>query len=98
MTDGAAFDLDAIAFLINENGKVRADNDFIFFNNLKSADGSVIHNGDNRTGEGDGDDETLSVDLSKVPTDVSKVILLSQFMMVKLVIKTLDKLLMLTFA
>lgn len=74
VTDGAAFDLDAIAFLVNENGKVRADNDFIFFNNLKSTDGSVVHNGDNRTGEGHGDDETLSVDLSMVPADVSKVI------------------------
>lgn len=74
VTDGVAFDLDAIAFLVNENGKVRADNDFIFFNNLKSSDGSVVHNGDNRTGEGHGDDETLSVDLSMVPADVSKVI------------------------
>ncbi|WP_343682240.1 TerD family protein [Acinetobacter baylyi] len=74
VTDGAAFDLDAIAFLVNESGKVRADNDFIFFNNLKSSDGSVVHNGDNRTGEGDGDDETLSIDLSKVPADVAKVI------------------------
>ncbi|MCG6037844.1 TerD family protein [Acinetobacter baumannii] len=74
VTDGNAFDLDAIAFLVDENGKVRADNDFIFFNNLKSSDGSVVHNGDNRTGEGHGDDETLSVDLSMVPADVSKVI------------------------
>lgn len=74
VTDGVTFDLDAIAFLVNENGKVRADNDFIFFNNLKSSDGSVVHNGDNRTGEGHGDDETLSVDLSMVPADVSKVI------------------------
>jgi tellurium resistance protein TerD len=73
-TDGQAFDLDAIAFLVGENGKVRMDTDFIFFNNLKSADGSVAHNGDNRTGEGDGDDETLSVDLSKVPADVAKVV------------------------
>ena len=74
VTDGQAFDLDAIAFLVGENGKVRADTDFIFFNNLTSSDGSVKHNGDNRTGDGDGDDETLSVDLSKVPADVSKVI------------------------
>ncbi|PTV52148.1 TerD family protein [Acinetobacter seifertii] len=74
VTDGAAFDLDAIAFLVNENGRVRADHDFIFFNNLKSSDGSVVHNGDNRTGDGAGDDETLSVDLSKVPADVAKVI------------------------
>lgn len=74
VTDGQAFDLDAIAFLVTENGKVRADNDFIFFNNLKSSDGSVVHNGDNRTGEGAGDDETLSVDLTKVPADVAKII------------------------
>lgn len=73
-TDGQAFDLDAIAFLVAENGKVRADNDFIFFNNLKSSDGSVVHQGDNRTGEGDGDDEKLTVDLSKVPADVARVI------------------------
>ncbi len=73
-TDGQAFDLDAIAFLVNEAGKVRADTDFIFFNNLKSADGSVEHTGDNRTGEGDGDDEVIKVDLSKVPADVSKVV------------------------
>ena len=73
-TDGQAFDLDAIAFLVNESGKVRADADFIFFNNLKSADGSVEHTGDNRTGEGDGDDEVIKVDLSKVPADVSKVV------------------------
>ena len=73
-TDGQAFDLDAVAFLVNESGKVRADADFIFFNNLKSADGSVEHTGDNRTGEGDGDDEIIKVDLSKVPADVSKVV------------------------
>ena len=73
-TDGQAFDLDAIAFLVNESGKVRADTDFIFFNNLKSADGSVEHTGDNRTGECDGDDEVIKVDLSKVPADVSKVV------------------------
>ena len=73
-TDGQAFHLDAIAFLVNESGKVRADTDFIFFNNLKSSDGSVEHTGDNRTGEGDGDDEVIKVDLSKVPADVSKVV------------------------
>ena len=73
-TDGQAFDLDAVAFLVNESGKVRADADFIFFNNLKSSDGSVEHTGDNRTGEGDGDDEVIKVDLPKVPADVSKVV------------------------
>lgn len=73
-TDGQAFDLDAVAFLVNDAGKVRADSDFIFFNNLKSSDGAVEHTGDNRTGEGDGDDETIKVDLTRLPADVSKVI------------------------
>lgn len=72
-TDGQAFDLDAIAFLVNDAGKVRNDQDFIFFNNLKSAEGSVEHTGDNRTGEGDGDDEVIKVDLTKIPADVTKV-------------------------
>lgn len=72
-TDGKEFDLDAIAFLVNEAGKVRNDQDFIFFNNLKSADGSVEHTGDNRTGEGDGDDEVIKVDLTKIPADVAKI-------------------------
>ena len=73
-TDGQAFDLDAVAVLVNDAGKVRADSDFIFFNNLKSNDGAVEHTGDNRTGEGDGDDETIKVDLTRLPADVSKVI------------------------
>jgi tellurium resistance protein TerD len=72
-TDGTDFDLDASAFLLVADNKVRGDNDFIFYNNLKSADGSVEHTGDNRTGEGDGDDEALKVDLSRVPADVQKV-------------------------
>lgn len=73
-TDGQDFDLDAVAFLVNEGGKVRSDTDFIFFNNLTSADGSVEHTGDNRTGEGDGDDEIVKVDLTKIPADVAKVV------------------------
>lgn len=73
-TDGAEFDLDASAFLLGANGKVRKDNDFIFYNQLKSADGSVEHTGDNRTGEGDGDDEQLKVDLSLIPADVEKIV------------------------
>lgn len=71
-TDGAEFDLDASCFLLGANGKVRSDNDFIFYNNLKSTDGSVEHTGDNRTGEGEGDDEVLNVELNKVPADVAK--------------------------
>ncbi|MDO8330717.1 MAG: TerD family protein [Fluviicoccus sp.] len=72
-TDGDKFDLDAIAFLLNTGGKVGKDADFIFFNNKASACGSVTHTGDNTTGEGDGDDEQLVVDLSKIPADVDKV-------------------------
>jgi tellurium resistance protein TerD len=73
-TDGAAFDLDAIAFLLGSNDKVRLDTDFIFYNNKKSAEGSVTHTGDNTTGEGEGDDETLIVNLEKVPADVQKIV------------------------
>ena len=72
-TDGGDFDLDSVAFLLNAQGKVRADTDFIFYNNLKSPDGSVEHAGDNRTGAGDGDDEVIHIDLAKVPADVVKV-------------------------
>ncbi|HEX7987546.1 MAG TPA: TerD family protein [Duganella sp.] len=72
-TDGAEFDLDGSAFMLKADGKVRGDNDFIFYNNLKSSDGSVVHNGDNRTGAGDGDDETLTVDLSRVPAEIDRV-------------------------
>ena len=72
-TDGSAFDLDASAFLLTASGKVRGDADFIFYNQLKSTDGSVEHTGDNRTGQGDGDDEAMKVDLSKVPADITKV-------------------------
>ena len=72
-TDGADFDLDASAFLLNDSGKVRSDADFIFYNQSKSADGSVQHIGDNRTGAGDGDDEQINIDLSNVPADVTKI-------------------------
>lgn len=72
-TDGADFDLDASAFILKSDGKVRGDSDFIFYNNLKSTDGAVQHMGDNKTGAGAGDDEVLNVDLSKVPGEVDKV-------------------------
>ncbi|MDQ2818968.1 MAG: TerD family protein [Pseudomonadota bacterium] len=71
-TDGAEFDLDGSAFLLKADGKVRADSDFIFYNNLKSTDGSVTHTGDNRSGTGDGDDEQMVVDLSKVPAEIDR--------------------------
>jgi tellurium resistance protein TerD len=73
-TDGAEFDLDASALLLGANGKVRSEADFIFYNQLKSLDGSVEHTGDNRTGAGDGDDEVIKVDLSRIPADVDKVV------------------------
>ncbi|QBH97508.1 TerD family protein [Limnobaculum zhutongyuii] len=73
-TDGADFDLDASAFLLSASGKVRGDNDFIFYNNLKSNCGSVEHTGDNRTGDGDGDDESLKINLASIPADVEKVV------------------------
>ncbi|WP_050026282.1 TerD family protein [Verrucomicrobium sp. BvORR034] len=72
-TDGAGFDLDASAFLLTPDGKVRSDADFIFFNQKESADGSVKHLGDNTTGAGDGDDEVVKVNLAGVPADVDKV-------------------------
>ncbi|WP_426173431.1 TerD family protein [Massilia sp. TWR1-2-2] len=72
-TDGAAFDLDGAIFLLDAAGKVRSDADFVFYNNLKSVDGAVVHSGDNTTGAGEGDDETINFDLSKVAADVEKI-------------------------
>ena len=76
-TDGAQFDLDASALLCGENGKVRSDADFVFYNNLTGDNGSVVHQGDNRTGEGDGDDEQIVVDLSRVSPDVAKIVVVA---------------------
>ena len=73
-TDGTEFDLDASAFMLSAAGKVRGEQDFIFYNQLKSVDGSVEHTGDNRTGAGDGDDEVIKVDLGRVPADVDKIV------------------------
>ncbi|MEA1962462.1 MAG: TerD family protein [Bacillota bacterium] len=67
------FDLDAAAFVLGPSGKVTSDQDFIFYNNLSHSSESVIHMGDNLTGEGDGDDEQILVDLSKVPATVEKI-------------------------
>lgn len=71
---GSAFDLDTEAFLVGANGKVTSDADFVFYGNLKHPSGSVEHLGDNLTGEGDGDDEQIKVDLSKVPANIEKVV------------------------
>lgn len=73
-TAGADFDLDASAFMVKEDGKVRSDSDFIFYNQTKSSCGSVEHTGDNRTGAGEGDDEAIIVRLDKVPADIQKVV------------------------
>ncbi|MDR1776521.1 MAG: TerD family protein [Desulfovibrio sp.] len=71
-TDGGDFDLDASLFMLGNNGKVRSDADFIFYNQLLSTCGSVEHTGDNRTGEGDGDDEQLKIYLTKVPQVIDR--------------------------
>ncbi|MEE1753312.1 TerD family protein [Streptomyces sp. SP18CS02] len=73
-TTGTDFDLDASALLANAEGKVTTDGNFVFFNNLKSADGSVEHTGDNLTGEGEGDDEQIKVNLASVPADIDKIV------------------------
>ena len=69
----ADFDLDASAFLLGEGGRVASDNDFIFYNNLNGRSGAVVHTGDNRTGDGDGDDEVIMIDFTKVPDDVTTI-------------------------
>ena len=71
---GGDFDLDASAFLVEENGKVSNQNDFIFFGNLEHSSGAVKHIGDNRTGEGDGDDEQIFVELEKIPSNIKRIV------------------------
>ncbi|MFD3522855.1 TerD family protein [Streptomyces sp. NPDC058653] len=73
-TTGNDFDLDASALLTNAEGKVTTDGNFVFFNNLKSPDGSVEHTGDNLTGEGEGDDEAIKVNLAAVPAEIDKIV------------------------
>ncbi|MFG2347620.1 TerD family protein [Streptomyces phaeochromogenes] len=73
-TTGTDYDLDASALLLNEAGKVASDTQFVFYNNLTSPDGSVEHTGDNLTGEGEGDDEVIKVNLAGVPADVNRIV------------------------
>ena len=68
---GSDYDLDASIFLLDSSGKCAHDSDFIFYNNLSS--GGVTHSGDNRTGEGDGDDEAIIIDFTKIPPEIEKI-------------------------
>lgn len=72
--ENEAPDLDASVFLLDKNDKTSVDEDFVFYNNLKNLDGSVTHDGDNRTGAGDGDDETMYMDLMQLPFEISKAV------------------------
>ncbi|MFJ7441553.1 TerD family protein [Methylorubrum thiocyanatum] len=74
VSDGKPFDLDASVFLLGADGKCAGDAAFIFYNNKKSADGSVEHMGDNTTGQGDGDDEVVKIDLAKVPEAITRLV------------------------
>ncbi|MBL0721407.1 MAG: TerD family protein [Sulfurovum sp.] len=71
---GADFDLDASLFMINKNSKIPNEKFFVFYNNLSSPNGGVVHNGDNRTGEGDGDDESLSINLSLIESEIEELV------------------------
>lgn len=73
-TDGQSFDLDASCFLVDETEKCLDEKDFIFYNNTTSADGSIFHHGDNKTGAGDGDDEIVEVNLDGVPARIKKIV------------------------
>lgn len=71
---GAAYDLDASVFMLDASGKAPGDKYFVYFNNLKSADGALEHTGDNLTGEGEGDDETIHVDLKKIDPKITEIV------------------------
>lgn len=69
----AEYDLDVSAFVLGPNGKLISDSYFVFFNNKSAPDRAVVHSGDNRTGEGEGDDETIFVDFDRLPKDAQTV-------------------------
>jgi len=71
---GVDFDLDVSLFMLNNNGKIPEDKYFVFYNNLTSPDGSVVHQGDNRTGEGEGDDEAIFIDLDKINNSIEELV------------------------
>ena len=74
-SDGADFDLDASLFMVQDNGKVRSDADFIFYNQLTSTCGAITHTGDNKTGAGEGDDEALTITLATVPAEITRLVI-----------------------
>ncbi|MFP3517956.1 TerD family protein [Pseudomonas sp. SIMBA_077] len=74
VTDGQEFDLDASVFIVGENGKVLSDASFVFYNNKTSPDGCVVHQGDNRSGAGEGDDEQVNVNLSALASNTKKLV------------------------
>ena len=71
---GGAFDLDSAAFLLGDNGIVTNQNDFVFYGNLSHPSGGAVHQGDNLTGEGEGDDEQIRIDLSRIPANISRIV------------------------
>lgn len=73
-SDGVDFDLDASIFMVTENGRVRSDSDFIFYGQLRSQCNAIEHTGDNRTGIGDGDDESLKINLAQVPAAITRLV------------------------
>ncbi|MFB7127888.1 MULTISPECIES: TerD family protein [Streptomycetaceae] len=72
-TTGAEFDLDASAIVLNADGKVLSNGHFVFFNNTSTPDNTVVHTGDNRTGEGAGDDESININLAGLPVEAAKI-------------------------
>ncbi|MDY0813463.1 TerD family protein [Kitasatospora purpeofusca] len=72
-TTGAEFDLDASAIVLNADGKVLSNSHFVFFNNTSTPDNTVVHTGDNRTGEGAGDDEAINVNLATLPAEAARI-------------------------
>lgn len=75
VTSGEDFDLDASAFIVDASGKVPSNDWFVYFNNLKSPDGTVVHTGDNLTGDGDGDDESINIDLANLPPTIEEIVI-----------------------
>lgn len=76
-TNGQAFDLDASALLLGADNRIRNEKDFVFYNNLSTPNGSVVHQGDNRTGNGDGDDETIIIELDQVDPEIQRIVIIA---------------------